>query len=125
VQPRQINQVKILLDSFGLLDRVIAYVKDEGSNSKTLTSTLIYVVSYFSLWLTCPFVGSWFSHAISKVAQYATDDTKICAWFLEVSLKEIQSSSQKTITWTKKYRKGEAKWKESCIIVGLPISHHV
>ncbi len=26
------NQVKILLDSFGLLDKIIAYVKDEGSN---------------------------------------------------------------------------------------------
>jgi hypothetical protein len=68
VQPRQINQVKILLDSFGLFDKVIAYVKDERSNSKTLTFTFIYVVSYFSFWLTCPFVGSWFGYAMSKVA---------------------------------------------------------
>ncbi len=33
------NQVKFLLDSFGLLDKIIAYVKDEGSNLNTLIST--------------------------------------------------------------------------------------
>jgi hypothetical protein len=43
------NQVKTLLDSFGLLDKVIAYIKDEGFKLSTLTSTLIFVVScYFS-----------------------------------------------------------------------------
>jgi hypothetical protein len=54
---------------------------------------------------------------MSKVAQYAIDDTKTCAKFSEVSLKEVQSSLQKTITWTKKSRKGKAKWKGSYIIV--------
>ncbi len=34
------NQVKLLLDSFGLFDKVIAYIKDEGSNLNTLTFTL-------------------------------------------------------------------------------------
>jgi hypothetical protein len=31
------NRVKSLLDSFGLLDKIIAYVKDERSNLNTLT----------------------------------------------------------------------------------------
>lgn len=115
------NQVKILLDSFGLLNQVIAYVKHKRSNLNTLTSTLIYVVFYFSLWLACPFVGSCFGHAMSKVAQYATDDIKMCVKFLEVNLKEIQSSLQKIITWTKKSKKGKAQWKESCIVIGPPI----
>jgi hypothetical protein len=48
------NQVKVLLDSFGILDKVIAYVKDEGSNLNTLTNALTSVVSYF------PF--NWHAH---------------------------------------------------------------
>jgi len=115
------NSVKILLDSFGLHNQVIAYVKDKGLNLNTQTSILTYVVFYFSLWLACPFVGSCFSHAMSKVAQYATNDTKMCVKFLEVSLKEVQSSLQKTITLTKKSKKGKAQWKESCIVLRLPI----
>jgi hypothetical protein len=86
------NSVKILLDSFGLHNQVIAYVKDKGLNLNTQTSILTYVVFYFSLWLACPFVGSCFGHAMSKVAQYATNDTKMCVKFLEVSLKEVHSS---------------------------------
>jgi hypothetical protein len=38
---------------------------------------------------------------MSKVAQYAIDDTKVCARFSEVSLKGAQASLQKTITWIK------------------------
>jgi hypothetical protein len=35
------NQVKVLLDFFGLFDKVIAYVKDEESNLSTLTLALM------------------------------------------------------------------------------------
>jgi hypothetical protein len=45
------NQVRILLDSFGLLTKVIAYVKDERSNLNTLNSTLTFVISCYSLQL--------------------------------------------------------------------------
>jgi hypothetical protein len=31
-----VNQVKVLPDSFGLLDKVIVYVEDKGSKSKFL-----------------------------------------------------------------------------------------
>ncbi len=42
-------QVKTLLDFFGLLDKVIAYVKDEVCNLNILISTLIFKVSCFAL----------------------------------------------------------------------------
>jgi hypothetical protein len=60
------NQVKSLLNSFNLLDKVITYVKDEKANLNTMTSTLIFVVSYSALQLTCPFIGLCFGHAMSK-----------------------------------------------------------
>jgi hypothetical protein len=41
-----------------------------------------------------------------------------CVRFSEVSLKNVQISMQKIITWPKKFRKGKQKWKNSCIIVG-------
>jgi hypothetical protein len=44
-----VNQVKNLLDSFGLLDKVIAYVKDKGSNLNFLTFALNFVVYCYSL----------------------------------------------------------------------------
>jgi hypothetical protein len=50
------SQVKILLDSFGLLDKVIIYIKNEGSNLNTLTNALKYVVSCFPLQLSTLFV---------------------------------------------------------------------
>jgi hypothetical protein len=76
------------LDSFGLLDKVIAYVKNEGFNLNILISTLTYIVSYFAFQLACQFVGSSFGHAMSKVAQYATNNNKVYVHFKKVSLKK-------------------------------------
>jgi len=39
----------MLFDSFGLLNKVIAYVKDESSNMSTLTNTLTNVFCCFLL----------------------------------------------------------------------------
>ncbi len=38
VSPTMANQVKFLLDSFGLFDKIIAYIKHEGFNLNILTS---------------------------------------------------------------------------------------
>jgi hypothetical protein len=75
------NQVKLLLNSFALLDKVITYVKDERYNLNTLTFALTFVVSYFAFQLTCPFVGSCFGHAMSKATQYVTKDNEVYAGF--------------------------------------------
>jgi len=40
-----------LLDAYGLRNKVIAYVKDEGSNLNTLTSVLKFVVEWETLGL--------------------------------------------------------------------------
>jgi thioester reductase-like protein len=42
------NQVKIIFDSNGLLDKVIAYVKIKGSNLNTLTNVLkkLFVLAF-------------------------------------------------------------------------------
>jgi hypothetical protein len=84
-------EVKVLLDSFGLLDKFITYVKDRGSNLSTLTSTLTSVVTYSPLQLTNPFMGSCFGHAMSNSYQYASNDSKVCAGFTKVSLKSVQT----------------------------------
>jgi hypothetical protein len=68
-----VNWVNFLLDSFGLFEKIIAYVKNKGFNLNILTITLTFVMSCSTIQLTCPFVGSWFGHAISKAAQYAID----------------------------------------------------
>jgi hypothetical protein len=60
------NQVISLLDSFGLLDKIIAYVKDESSNFFFKNFALTFFVFCFALQLTCPFIGSCFGHAMSK-----------------------------------------------------------
>jgi len=86
----RIFEVKILLDFFGLLDKVIFY--DKGSNLSTLTLAMKSVVTYSPFQLTSPFVGSYFDHAMSKAYQYAFDDSKVCARVLEVSLKNAQTS---------------------------------
>jgi hypothetical protein len=62
------NQVKLLLYSFSLLDKVIAYVKDERSNLSTLINALTSVISYSPFQLPCPFLGLYFRHAMSKLA---------------------------------------------------------
>jgi hypothetical protein len=80
------NYVKILLDSFGLLDKVIVYAPYESSNLNTLTNALKSIVSCSPLLLHAPFVGLCFDHAMSKAIQYATNDAKICQGFLEVKI---------------------------------------
>jgi hypothetical protein len=62
------NQLKLLLNSFGLLDKVIAYVEDERSNWNTLTFALTFVVSCFG-------------HAMSKATKYATKDNEVYVGF--------------------------------------------
>ncbi len=61
----------------------------------------------YALQLTCMFVGSCFGHGMSKATQYATIDINICVGFLEVNLKDTQSSLQKIIMWTKNFKMGK------------------
>jgi hypothetical protein len=62
------NQVEELLNTFGILVKVIAYVKDERSNLSTLLNALTSVISCSPFQLPCPFLGLYFRHAMSKLA---------------------------------------------------------
>ncbi len=68
-----VNHIIFLLNSFGLFNKIIAYVKIEGFDLSILTFTLTFVMSCSTIQLICPFVGSWFGHAMSKATQYAID----------------------------------------------------
>jgi hypothetical protein len=94
------------LDSFGLLDKVIAYIKDERSNLNSLTFALTSIVSCSTLQQACPFVRSCFGHAMSKVARYTIDNTKVCAGLLEVSLKKLNLRCKRPLLRQKKSGKG-------------------
>jgi hypothetical protein len=67
-----------LLDAYGLKNKIISYVKDEGSNLNTLNNVLKSVVKCETLGLEKSFQGTYFGHVFSKACQYATTDDKVC-----------------------------------------------
>ncbi len=82
-----------------LRNKIIAYVKDEGSNLNTMTIALQFFVKYEVLGLDENFQGACFGHAFSKACQYVTIDKKVCRNLKFVSIKSAQSNLQKCITW--------------------------
>jgi len=62
------NQIRVFLKSFGLLEKVIVYIKNEFSNFSTLIVTFTIVVFCFALQLACPFKRSCFGHAMLKAS---------------------------------------------------------
>ncbi len=59
-------QVNDVLVNHGLNIHVLPYIKDEGSNLVTMTSTLTFVVSCEVLGLLASFVGFCWGHAMLK-----------------------------------------------------------
>ncbi len=93
----------------------MACVKRESKNLATLNSTLSIVVSCDVFQLEKPFCGTCFRHVLWKVCHYATNEKKVHQGMKEVSLKDAQSTLQKTITWTKKVKQKEARM-GSCLL---------
>jgi hypothetical protein len=91
-----------LLAKLQLIDKVIAYVKDENFNLKTFTTTLFFIVKYAPLQLVKPYASFLFGHVMSKAWQYATIDIKFCVGMKEVLLKDVHSTLQNTVLSTKK-----------------------
>jgi hypothetical protein len=71
------KQMKHLLGSFRLLNKVIAFVKDKGVNLGTMTTTLKSIVFCDMLDPPTPFARTCWGHAMSKTTQYATNDNKV------------------------------------------------
>ncbi len=80
--------MKVLLVEFNLTSKVIAYVKDEGANLNSFTTTLTSIMSCEPLQLLQPFVGFCFGHVMSKACQYAMNEAKVGAGMKEVNLKD-------------------------------------
>jgi hypothetical protein len=58
--------------------------------------------------------GSCFGHVMSKACQYGTNDDKVVIGLKHVSVKNVQFSLQKIITWIKKLGKGRLEWENAC-----------
>jgi hypothetical protein len=59
-----------LLDKYGLRKKIIACVKDEGSNLNVMTSVLKFVVNSESFGIEESLQVTCFGHAFSKACQY-------------------------------------------------------
>jgi hypothetical protein len=73
-----VNNLTELLNAYGLKNKIIAYVKDEGSKLNKLTNVLKSIVKCATLGLEESFQGTYFGHVFSKTCQYATTDDKVC-----------------------------------------------
>ncbi len=64
-------QLESLLSKFGLMHHLIAYVKKEGNNLTTTTSTLCSIIDFKVHKSTC------FEHVVFKAYRYTTNDNKV------------------------------------------------
>jgi hypothetical protein len=64
-------QLKDLLVQYNLLDKIIAYVKDNNTNLNTFITAFTNIISCVPLLLPQPHDASCYGHAMSKCCQYA------------------------------------------------------
>ncbi len=110
--------IKILIelfDKYGFKKKIIAYVKDEGSNVSVMTITLKVIINYESLSLENNFQGTYFGHVFSKACQYGTAKEKVCKDLKYIYVKSTQADLQKCITWFKKFGKGRQELNKTCV----------
>jgi hypothetical protein len=109
-----------LLDQYGLRNKIIAYVKDEGSNLNTMTIILKFVVKCEVFGLNESFQGVCFGHVFSKACQYVIINEKVCMNLKFILIKFVQSNLQKCIIWLQKSGKGRQKWNKAWSNSNLP-----
>jgi hypothetical protein len=112
-------QLQVLLDKFSLSHKVVAFLKDESTYISTMVATLHSIIDYEPLKILRVYKGMCFTHVMSKACYYATNDEKVSVGLKNVSVKEVQSGLQKTITWTKKSRKGRQESNLDCSKSGM------
>jgi hypothetical protein len=100
-------------------NKIIPYVKDEGSNLNTLTNVLNSVVKCETFGLEGNFQGTCFGHVFSKACQYAIIDEKVCKNLKYAFIKFVEIDLQKCITWPKKFGEGHQEWNKIYIEVSL------
>jgi hypothetical protein len=78
-----------LLVEYQFTNKIISYIKDEGTNLNTLVVALTSIVSCAPLQLVSPFNGTYFGHVMFKACQYATNDNKVGVGMKKASLVEV------------------------------------
>jgi hypothetical protein len=89
-------------------------VKDEIPNLNTITNALTTIVSYVPLMLPPLYVGNCYGHVMSKCCQHVINNLKVFNLTRDTCV-----STQKTITWTKKGKKGRHEWAKAYIYAYL------
>jgi len=78
-----------LLEKFGLIHHVLAFVKDEGKNLGSMTVTLWFTGECKPLKISWVYEGTCFEHVMSKVCHYATNDDKA---YVRITLVNVKVS---------------------------------
>jgi len=99
VSSRLTNQLKTLLEKFGLTSKVLCYVKNEGTDLETMTVSLMSIISCEALSLRIPLVGACFGHALNKASQYAIKNNKVSKDLGVISIIFAQLLLQAYLTW--------------------------
>ncbi len=86
---------------------MITFVKDEGNNLGMMSTTLKSIIHYELLKFLWVYESTCFEHVMIKTCQYVMNDDKVLMGLSLVSVKDVQTSLQKRITWTKKLGKGK------------------
>ncbi len=76
-----------LLEKFGLIHYVLAFVRDEGRHLGFMAMTLWFIINYKPLEILWVCECTCFGHVMSKVYQYATNDNKASMGLTLVSVK--------------------------------------
>lgn len=113
-------EVKELLNSFNLTDKIIAFVMDDDLRLGSLTSALSSMVVCAPLQLSEPYAGTCFGHVMSTACDSATNDAKVCSRMREVSIEAAAATLKKTISWTFRSENRRLGWLKACVDVGLP-----
>ncbi len=99
-------QLQSLLEKNELIHWVIVFVKNESNNLGTMATTLRSFIDCELFKLLWVYEGTCFGHVMSKTCQYVTNDVKVLVGLSLVSVKDIQTSLQKRVIWTKQLGKG-------------------
>jgi hypothetical protein len=102
--------VKYLFIEYQFISKIIAYVRNEGTNLNTFAFTFTCFVSYALLQLVAPFSG----HVMSKACQYAINDTKIGVGMKETNNRCPKWLGKNHYISTKKLGKGRQEWESMC-----------
>ncbi len=85
-----LKKMAMFLDNYALRGKIIAYVKDEGSNFNNMTITLKLIINCDVLGSEESFHGTCFGHAVSMAHQYVIIKEKNCKNLRYVSIKSPQ-----------------------------------